>query len=104
MGHSQGATISPLIAAQPGAMAFVIAAAATGTGPIYTQDLYRTRNDLADRGFTEAEISQAMALYSQWIDAARTGERWDDLERATVAAKPEAKHEKRFHFLGLPQK
>lgn len=85
-------------------MAFVIAAAATGTGPIYTQDLYRTRNDLADRGFTEAEISQAMALYSQWIDVARTGERWDDLERAMVAAKAEAKNEKWFDLLGLPQK
>jgi len=104
MGHSQGATISPSIAAQPGAVAFVIAAAAIGTGPIYTQDLYRTRNDLTDRGFTEAEISQAMAVYSQWIDVARTGERWDDLERAMVAAKAEAKNAKWFQFLGLPEK
>jgi pimeloyl-ACP methyl ester carboxylesterase len=56
-GHSQGGTISPLIAARPGVVAFVIAAAAIGTGPIYTQDLYRTRNDLEDRGFTEPEIS-----------------------------------------------
>src|SRR5215472_8062238 len=82
LGHSQGGTISPLIAAQPGAVAFVIAAAAIGTGPIYTQDLYRTRNDLEDRGFTEPELSRAMALYSRWINVARTGEGWDELDRA----------------------
>jgi pimeloyl-ACP methyl ester carboxylesterase len=98
-GHSQGATISPLIAARPGAVAFVIAAAAIGTGPIYTQDLYRTRNDLEDRGFTELEISKAMDLYSQWVDMARTGEGWDRLSPAMAAAKSE----KWFRMLGLPQ-
>jgi pimeloyl-ACP methyl ester carboxylesterase len=81
-GHSQGGTISPLIAARPGAVAFVIAAAAIGTGPIYTQDLYRTRNDLEDKGFTEPDISSAMDLYSQWINVARTGEGWDRLVSA----------------------
>jgi pimeloyl-ACP methyl ester carboxylesterase len=98
-GHSQGGTISPLIAARPGVVAFVIAAAAIGTGPIYTQDLYRTRNDLEDRGFTEPEISKAMDLYSQWIDVARTGEGWDRLGPAMA----EAKNEKWFRVLGLPQ-
>lgn len=99
-GHSQGGTISPLIAAQPGAVAFVIAAAAIGTGPIYTQDLYRTHNELEDRGFAEPELSRAMALYSQWINVARTGEGWDELDRAMT----EAKNEKWFRALGLPQK
>jgi pimeloyl-ACP methyl ester carboxylesterase len=98
-GHSQGGTISPLIAARPGAVAFVIAAAAIGTGPIYTQDLYRTRNDLEDKGFTEADISRAMDLYSQWINVARTGEGWNRLGSAMV----EAKNEKWFRALGLPQ-
>jgi len=98
-GHSQGGTISPLIAAQPGAVAFVIAAAATGTGPIYTQDLYRTRNDLEDEGFTEAEISKAMELYSQWVNVARTGEGWDHISLAMA----QAKNEKWFRALALPQ-
>jgi pimeloyl-ACP methyl ester carboxylesterase len=88
-GHSQGGTISPLIAAQTGAVAFVIAAAAIGTGPIYTQDLYRTRNDLEDRGFTEPELSRAMALYAKWINVARTGEGWDELDLAMAEAKNE---------------
>lgn len=99
IGHSQGATISPLIAARPGAVAFVIAAAAIGTGPIYTQDLYRTHNDLEDGGFTEPGLSQAMALYTQWINVARTGEGWDELDRAMA----EARNEKWFSALGLPQ-
>jgi pimeloyl-ACP methyl ester carboxylesterase len=99
-GHSQGGTISPIIAARPGAVAFVIAAAAIGTGPIYTQDLYRTRNDLEDGGFTEPEISKAMDLYSQWVNVARTGEGWDQL----LAAMSDAKNEKWFHALGLPQR
>ncbi len=98
-GHSQGGTLSPLIASQPGAVAFVIAAAAIGTGPIYTQDLYRKRNDFEDRGFTEPELSGAMALYAQWIDVARTGEGWDELDRAIA----ESKNEKWFRALGLPQ-
>ena len=98
-GHSQGGTISPLIAARSGGVAFVIAAAAIGTGPIYTQDLYRTRNDLEDRGFTEPEISRAMELYSQWINVARTGEGWDGLR----SAMDEVKNEKWFRVLGLPQ-
>jgi len=98
-GHSQGGTIAPLIAARPGAVAFVIAAAAIGTGPIYSQDLYRTRNDLEDRGFTEPEISRAMDLYSQWVNVARTGEGWDQLSSAMA----EAKNEKWFRVLGLPQ-
>src|SRR5215472_6712567 len=104
MGHSQGATISPLLASQPGVVAFVIAAAATGTGPLFTQDLYRTRNDLEDLGLTEDQIFQAMALYTRWIDVARTGEGWDDLEQAMAAARAETKNEKWLRFLGLPQK
>jgi len=100
-GHSQGGTISPSIAARPGAVAFVIAAAAIGTGPIYTQALYRTRNDLEDRGFAEPDISRAMDLYSQWINVARTGDGWDTLGSAMAAAKNEGlqhagkRHERR---------
>jgi pimeloyl-ACP methyl ester carboxylesterase len=98
-GHSQGGTISPLIAAQPGAVAFVIAAAAIGTGPLYTEDLYRTRNDLQDAGFTGPELSRAMDLYSQWLDVARTGKGWDRLGPAMS----QAKNEKWFATLELPE-
>jgi pimeloyl-ACP methyl ester carboxylesterase len=99
-GHSQGATLSPLIASQKGAVAFVIAAAAIGTDAIYEQDVYRTRNDLVDGGLVEPALSRAMALYTQWLTVARTGEGWDALERAMSAAKGESW----FRSLGLPPK
>jgi pimeloyl-ACP methyl ester carboxylesterase len=98
-GHSQGGTISPLIAARPGAVAFVIAAAAIGTGPLYTEDIYRTRNELEDDGFSAPDISKAMDLYTRWIDAARTGQGWDRLGPAMARAK----NEKWFRALELPQ-
>ena len=65
-GHSQGGTMSPIIASRPGAVAFVIAAAAIGTGPLYTQDLYRERNELMDSGLSEPVLSRAMELYRRW--------------------------------------
>lgn len=88
-GHSQGGTLSPLIASQPGAVAFVIAAAAIGTGPLYEQDLYRTRNELLDGGLSEPELSRAMDLYSRWLNVARTGEGWNEMDRAMAEAKNE---------------
>jgi uncharacterized protein len=97
-GHSQGGTISPMIASRPGAVAFVIAAAAIGTGPLYEQDLYRTRNELLDDGLPEPELSRAMDLYTRWLNVARTGEGWDELDRAVA----EEKNEKWFTKLGLP--
>jgi pimeloyl-ACP methyl ester carboxylesterase len=88
-GHSQGATMSPIIASKLDAVAFVIAAAAIGTGPLYTQDLYRTRNELLDSGLSGPALSRAMDLYSQWLTVARTGEGWDELDRAVAKSKSE---------------
>ncbi|HEY3827061.1 MAG TPA: alpha/beta fold hydrolase [Bryobacteraceae bacterium] len=98
-GHSQGGTMSPIIASKPGAVAFVIAAAAIGTGPLYTQDLYRTRNELVDNGLSEPALSRAMDLYTQWLKVARTGEGWSELDRSMERAKGEPW----FDQLGLPQ-
>jgi pimeloyl-ACP methyl ester carboxylesterase len=97
-GHSQGGTMSPIIAARPGAVAFVIAAAAIGTGPLYTQDLYRERNELLDSGVNQPALSRAMNLYSQWLNVARTGEGWDQLNRAMA----DSKSEQWFDQLELP--
>jgi hypothetical protein len=97
-GHSQGATLSPLIASRPGAVAFVIAAAAIGTDAVYEQDLFRTRNDLVDAGLAEPALSRAMELYTQWLTVTRTGDGWDALDRAMA----EAKSQQWFGRLGLP--
>jgi pimeloyl-ACP methyl ester carboxylesterase len=99
-GHSQGATLSPLIASRPGAVAFVIAAAAIGTGPIYEQDLYRTRNELIDSGLTERDVYRAMELYGRWLTVARTGEGWAALDQAIR----QSENEKWLPGLGLPPK
>jgi uncharacterized protein len=88
-GHSEGGTLSPLIASRPGAVAFVIAAAAIGTGPLYEQDLYRTRNQLMDAGYVEPELSRAMDFYRLWIDAARKGQSMDSIEQSIHAAQKE---------------
>jgi uncharacterized protein len=99
-GHSQGGTLSPLIASRPGAVAFVIAAAAIGTGPIYEQDLYRTRNELIDSGLGEQDLARAMELYGRWLSVARTGEGWAALDQAIR----DAQNEKWLPQLGLPPK
>jgi hypothetical protein len=97
-GHSQRGTLSPLIASRPVAVAFVIAAAAIGTGPIYEQDLYRTRNELIDSGLAEQDLSRAMELYGRWLSVARTGEGWAALDQAIR----DAQNEKWLPQLGLP--
>jgi pimeloyl-ACP methyl ester carboxylesterase len=97
-GHSQGGTISPLIASRPGAVAFVIAAAAIGTGPLYEQDIYRTRNYLLDEGLTDPDLSRAMEFYTLWINTVRTGKGIDEYEEALA----KVRHEKWLATLGIP--
>ena len=97
-GHSQGGTISPLIASRPGVVAFVIAAAAIGTGPLYEQDIYRTRNELSDKGLTGDDLSRAIAFYTLWLNAVRTGQGIDEYEQASA----NSKGEKWFAGLGIP--
>jgi uncharacterized protein len=97
-GHSQGGTMSPLIATSTKDVAFIIAGAAIGTGPLYTQDLYRTRNQLLDDGITEPDLSRAMEFYTLWIETMRTGEGMEQYERALA----KARQEKWFRALGIP--
>jgi pimeloyl-ACP methyl ester carboxylesterase len=85
-GHSQGGTISPLIASRSKDVAFVIAAAAVG-GPVYEQDQYRVRNNLLGEGFSEKETAEALAFYGSWLTAARTGEGLDRVPAAAAKAR-----------------
>lgn len=98
-GHSQGGTISPLIASRSNDVAFVIAAAAIG-GPAYEQDFYRAHNVLVDRGFNESEIAAAMGFYRMWITVARTGEGRNELDQAIA----KSKNEKWFRIVAPPPK
>lgn len=85
-GHSQGATLSPLVASRSKSVSFIIAAAAIGDS-VYKQDLYRVENNLKANGFTSTEIKEAMQYYSQWLDMARTGTKFDNLDSLNKASK-----------------
>lgn len=98
-GHSQGGFIAPLIASRSKDVAFVISGASHG-GPAYEQDIYRVRNALHDAGYSADDVTQAMVLYTLFIDVARTGDGWDRLDAAMQAAR----NEKWFAFLELPPK
>ncbi len=85
-GHSQGGTIAPLIASRSKDVAFVIAAAAIGM-PVYQQDLFRVRNELRASGLAESDVTEAMRVYSAWLDVARTGVGRDRLGNVVDSAR-----------------
>ncbi len=97
-GHSEGGTISPLLSSRPGAVAFVIAAAAIGTGSVYTNEAFRTRNDLMAGGMPEPDLSRAMDFYTLWLEVLRTGEGAEAYEQALA----KASQEKWFALLEIP--
>jgi len=98
-GHSQGGTISPLVASKSNDISFIIANAATGD-TLYKQDLYRVENNLKQNDFTADEISDAMAYYRSWLDIARTGVGYDKLD----ALNRNSKDKKWFGWVEAPPK
>lgn len=95
-GHSQGATITPLLAQRDQDLAFIVAGAPI-VGKIYEQDLYRV-NNIVKREFGAEEAAQAMNFYRQWLTVVRT--RGD---RASLAeAIKKAKDEKWFDTVAPP--
>ena len=96
-GHSQGATIAPMIAARCHDLAFIIAAdGMTRAAP--EVDLYRVRNILTDSGHSAEDTDKAMAFYSLWLELARTGKGRSGVD----AALPAAKKEKWYSLVALP--
>ena len=98
-GHSQGGTISPLLATKSKGVAFIIAAAAIGDS-VYKQDLYRVENNLKSNDFTNAEILEAMVYYKQWLDMARTGVGFNKLDSLNNSSKDK----KWFEWVEAPPK
>ena len=70
-GHSQGAEIAPEIARDDAEVRW-IAAADGPVGPEYRQDLFRVDTALATRWSGDA-LTQAEALYAEFVDVARNG-------------------------------
>ena len=98
-GHSEGGTIAPLVASRSRDVAFIIAADGVA-GPMYQQDLFRVRNILVSNGFSEAEVSKAMAFYTLWLQVARTGQGREQLD----AEIPKVQNEKWFDLVAPPPK
>jgi len=78
-GHSQGGTLAPLLASKSKDVSFVIAAASVGD-TIFKQDIYRVESNLKSAEFNPAEIHEAMAYYTSWLNIARTGKGFDKLD------------------------
>jgi pimeloyl-ACP methyl ester carboxylesterase len=70
-GHSQGGELAPTVAQYNDRVAFVIAADSF-TGPQFHQDLYRVDTMLATM-YSGRELTDAKALYAEFVDVARTG-------------------------------
>jgi uncharacterized protein len=98
-GHSNGGFIAPLVVSLSNDVAFVVSAASYG-GVAFEQDIYRVRNALATTDFSEREIAQAMAYYTQFVTVARTGENWAAFETETERMR----RERWFAWLEIPPK
>lgn len=72
IGHSEGGTLGPLIAARSKDVAFVVSEAGV-VGSIRNQDMLRVRHNLEDHGFGPADVEAALASYRQWLEVARAG-------------------------------
>ena len=80
-GHSQGATISPIIVARCPDIAFNIAAAGFAVSPS-KQDVFRVTNILRHKAhFNKAVTDSALRFYKIWLEVARTGKGWDDMQK-----------------------
>ena len=86
-GHSQGATISPIIVDRCPDIAFNVAAAGFAVTPP-EQDIFRVTNILRHQGhFSEKQTDSAIHFYKIWLDVARTGHGWDEMEKADYEVK-----------------
>ena len=85
-GHSQGATISPIIIGRCPDIAFNIAASGFAVTP-EEQDIFRVTNILKENAhFSNTTIDSAIRFYNIWLEVARTGQGWDKLEKANTQA------------------
>ena len=84
-GHSQGGWIAPLAATLSNDVAFVIATAASGLGPM-DQSLHHNANTMRAAGFAQGDIDAAQALRARLYDGVRAGRFATELERDLTTA------------------
>lgn len=82
-GHSQGATIAPLVASRSPAVSYVIASAASGL-PAAEVERYSLRNSLGGENLTANEAGEAHRYVDLMIESGRAGYRMPALDSAVV--------------------
>jgi pimeloyl-ACP methyl ester carboxylesterase len=82
-GHSQGATIAPLVASRSPAVSFVIASAASGL-PAAEVERYSLRNSLGATDLTPDETREAHRYVDLVVESGRLGYRTPALDSAVV--------------------
>lgn len=85
-GHSQGATIAPLIASKSDSVAFVLANAPTGV-PMWESEIYSLHQSVVEAGVRGDALSRADDFIRMMIKYARSGEGWEQLLAASNASK-----------------
>ena len=85
-GHSQGASIAPLIASKSKSVAFVLADAANGI-PMWQTEVYSQQSFIRHAGLTENDLAKADKFIEHLVQVARTGNGYDALVQEHEAAK-----------------
>jgi hypothetical protein len=97
-GHSEGGIIAALAAAHaPSKVAFVVAED-TVAGLVRDQDFYRVSHQIAQAGFSNAEIKEALTLYKLMLDVACSTKPYHDLATASQAVREKSWYE----WLAIP--
>jgi len=82
-GHSEGGIIAAIAAAHaPSKVAFVVAED-TVAGLVRDQDFYRTSHQIAQAGFNDAEVKDALTMYKLMLDVACGTKRYRELATAS---------------------
>lgn len=97
-GHSEGGIVAPIAANIDSAKIAFIIAEDTVAGPVYQQDIYRTRLALMHSGFSPEEMGAAERLYTLFVDAARGVLPRQKFREAALKARGQPW----FAWLGLP--
>ena len=91
-GHSQGATIAPLIAAQSSSVAFVVAVSGAAV-PMWKSEIYSLHHAMTDAGIHGAALRHADAFIAHVIEYARTGTGWAQVAAAQASHPKEPWHD-----------
>jgi dienelactone hydrolase len=85
-GHSQGASIAPLIASKSKSVAFVLADAANGI-PMWQTEVYSQQSFISHSWLTGNDLVSADRFIEHLVQVARTGKGYDALVQEHEAAK-----------------